>query len=532
MRNHQLLTQYVTALESSALCVRLDAQGRVVFISDALKQGLQIDVSIIGQRFAQFLDPVNRDHVLERINFAIDCEQSWNGVVRLNSQAERCLWYRCLSIPLFEQQPESQLSEIVLLLQDISREVYLDELLNETRFDSVTGLATRVDLLNDLKHSRAQCLAILDIRKFRSFVDYYGLEFGDQLLREFSRWSVQYLSANRLNIYRLYGDKFAIAADFRMIPTLFETHLQKYYDALSATQFTVDGGEIEIDIALGMGVGRKKLIQLAESALAKAKKVFSGYQIECVKERDFSHSHQVNWMPKIQAALDNDNFINYYQPIRSSDGSQVDYYEALVRLRDGQQDIPPGFFLDKAKTTRYYSQITRSVVAKATVQSQHHGVAISVNVSIEDIVNPQTVAFILRTLDENPGAQLIFEITETESSEDFSAVDEFAKQVRQRGAKIAIDDFGVGYSNFSRLIKLHPDYLKIDGSIIKNILEEKSNASILNGMISICRELGIPMVAEFVENEAINGYLTQQQIEFLQGYYIGRPSPQLSQWLN
>ena len=534
MRNQQLLSQYVAALESSALCVRLDPQGRIIFISDSLSRRLAADVSntepmIIGKAFKHLIDPASREQLTDRINYSIEVKQSWSGIVRLTTMRDSGVWFKCLGIPLFEGDG---ITEIVLLLQDISREVYLDELLNETRFDSVTGLATRVDLLTDLKKTRAQCLAILDIRKFRSFADFYGLEFGDQLLHAFSNWSAQYLSQNRLKIYRLYGDKFAIAADFRMIPNVFETHLQRFYRALTDTQFAINGGEVEIDIALGMGVGRKKLVQLAESALARAKKVFLGDKIECARERDFSHSHPVNWMPKIQAALDSDNFVNYYQPIRSSNGKNVDYYEALVRLRDGDTDLPPGMFLDKAKTTRYYSQITRSVVAKAMIQSEHHGVAISVNISIEDILNSSTVEFILTTLDEHPMAQLIFEITETESTEDFGAVEQFAQEVRQRGGKIAIDDFGVGYSNFSRLIQLHPDYLKIDGSIIRNILEDKSNASILNGMISICRELGIPMVAEFVETEAVNGYLTQQHIEFLQGYYIGKPSPQLSKWLN
>ncbi len=529
MRNHHLLSQYVTALESSALCVRLNAQGQVIFISDSLKNRLNTDQPLVGKGFKQYIDPQHREALADRISYTVEHQQSWNGVIRLATQQEQGAWFRCLTIPLYNDQ---KLAEIVLLLQDISREVYLDELLNETRFDAVTGLATRVDLLNDLKNTRAQCLAILDIRKFRSFADFYGIEFGDQLLRAFSDWSAHYLSQHHLYLYRLYGDKFAIAADFRMIPSVFEAHLKHFYQALSATQFTINGGEVAVDIAMGMGVGRKKLIQLAESALARAKKVFSGDRIECVKERDFTHSHQVNWMPKIQSALDNKNFVNYYQPIKSSNGKHVDYYEALVRLRDGNTDLPPGLFLDKAKTTRYYSQITRSVVEQAVVQSEQHGVAISVNISIEDILHSNTVEFILNTLEQHPLAQLIFEITETESTEDFTAVDEFAFEVRQRGGKIAIDDFGVGYSNFSRLIQLHPDYLKIDGSIIRNILNDKSNASILNGMISICRELEIPMVAEFVENEAINGYLTQQQIEYLQGYYIGKPSPYLSKWLN
>lgn len=530
VRNHHLLTQYVSALESSALCIRLDAQGRVIFISESLQNRLNTDQPLVGKALKQFVDPAHREQLEDRIKYTVSNQQSWNGIIKLSTQQTQGAWFRCLTIPLFDA--EDKLSEIVLLLQDVSREVYLDELLSETRFDSVTGLATRVDLLNDIKTTNAQCLAILDIRKFRSFADFYGLEFGDELLRAFSSWSAQFLNDRHLKFYRLYGDKFAIVADFRMIPSVFEMHLKHYYQALSTTQFEINGGDVAIDIALGMGVGRKKLVQLAESALTKAKKVFSGDRIECVKEREFINSNKVNWMPKIQAALDNHDFINYYQPIKSSNGKNVDYFEALVRMRDDGIDLPPGMFLDKAKTTRYYSQITRSVIEQAVMQSEQHKVAISVNISIEDILNPQTVEFMLDTLDRHKSAQLIFEITETESTEDFSAVEDFAQQVRLRNGKIAIDDFGVGYSNFSRLIQLHPDYLKIDGSIIRNILSDKSNASILTGMISICREMNIPMVAEFVENEAVNGYLTQQEIEFLQGYYIGKPAPQLSKWLN
>lgn len=530
MHNQHVLKQYVGAIEAAALCVRIDAFTNVTFMSDKLRQLLGTDQAVIGKALKHFIDHSQREQLADRLSYAISQRQSWSDVVKLNSRTSQHPWFRCLAVPLFDEQ--QRLTEVSLLLQDISREVYLDELMHESRYDAVTGLATRVDLLKDIKSARAQCLAILDIRKFRSFVDFYGLEFGDSLLREFSCWSEQFLLDRHLRIYRLYGDKFAISADFRMIPSVFETHLTQFYSALVNRQFNINGGDISVDIALGMGVGSDKLIQLAESALAKAKKVFSGFRIECVREREFCASNKVNWMPKIQAALDNNNFINYYQPIKASSGDSVSYYEALVRMRDDEGDLPPGMFLDKAKTTRYYSQITRAVIEQAVNQSEAHNVGISVNISIEDIVNPYTVDFIMTTLEQRPQAQLIFEITETESTDDFGVVEEFAQQIRQRGGKIAIDDFGVGYSNFARLIQLRPDYLKIDGSIIRNILEDKSNASILNGMISICRELSIPMVAEFVENEAVNGYLEAQQIEYLQGYYIGRPAPEINKMVH
>ena len=525
MRDCKILEQLMNAMESASLCVRVNSAGQVIWFSDALKQLDSQQTITLGMPLSKLLHADLRSQLLDQFDYTVTQHSHWQGTVKLNLGSRRADWFKAIFVPLYDDN--QCLQEQVLVLQDISREVFLDELLNESRFDQTTGLPTRVDLLADIKRVNTQTVAIIDIRKFRSYADFYGLEFGDRLLMNFSEICKSFFNERHINIYRLYGDKFALAPSFRMVPALFEQQLQRFYAHIIAHHIEVNGANVALDIAIGMGVGKGKLLQLAESALARAKTVFSGQRIHVVHEREFCAKNSINWLPKIQSAIRNNRFINYYQPIRSSNGQRPDYYEALVRMRDGEQDIPPGFFLDKAKTTRYYPEITRRVVEQAVVQSAQHDVQISVNVSIEDILNPETVAFITDQLEAYPESKLIFEITETESTEDFSKVDEFTRRVRSLGAEIAIDDFGVGYSNFSRLIQLRPDYLKIDGSIIKNILEDASSASILNGMISICRELKIPMVAEFVETEQVNGYLTEQQIEFLQGYYIGRPSPDI-----
>ncbi|OIN01912.1 hypothetical protein BFR57_07620 [Idiomarina sp. MD25a] len=525
MRDCKILEQLMLAMESASLCVRVDANGHIVWVSETLKQLDSQQAISPGLPLSKLLHADVRGQLLDQFDYSVTQQSHWQGTVKLNLGNRRADWFKAIFVPLFDDS--QNLQEQVLMLQDISREVFLDELLNETRFDHTTGLPTRVDLIADIKRVNTQTVAIIDIRKFRSYADFYGLEFGDRLLFNFSESCKSFFYPRHINIYRLYGDKFALLPSFRMVPALFEQQLQRFYAHIIDRQIEVNGANVALDIAIGMGVGKTKLLQLAESALARAKTVFSGQRIHVVNEREFSAKNSINWLPKIQSAIKNNRFINYYQPIRSSNGQRPDYYEALVRMRDGEQDIPPGFFLDKAKTTRYYPEITRRVVEQAVVHSAQHNVQISVNVSIEDILNAETVAFITDQLEAYPQSKLIFEITETESTEDFSMVDEFTRRVRSLGAEIAIDDFGVGYSNFSRLIQLRPDYLKIDGSIIKNILEDASSASILNGMISICRELKIPMVAEFVETEQVNGYLTEQQIEFLQGYYIGRPSPDI-----
>lgn len=529
MRDNFLLKQYINTLESTALCARLSPEGNIRWMSESLHKLLDIHYLRQTTAFSAFIHTDNRNEVVSAIKQSTDNGDAWSGTLRLDSNS-RSNWCRCMAIPLYET--DGQLTELVLLFQDISREIYLDELLQEARFDRVTGLPTRVDLLSDLKRVGSQCLAVLDIRKFRSYADFYGLEFGDELLREFSAWASAFLKTKHINIYRMYSDKFALIPDFRMIPNLFEDHLLSFYQALLAVKLEVGNSDIALDIAIGMGVGRNKQLQLAESALSKAKAIYSGYKIEVVYEREFLHENKINWIPKIQSALVDHRFINYYQPIKSTKKDKPSYYEALVRLRDNNKDLTPGLFLDKAKTTRYYCEITRSVIEQAVLASEQYQVAISVNLSIEDILNEETVSFIHYVLAEHKKAQLIFEITETESTEDFTKVQVFAKEVRRLGGQIAIDDFGVGYSNFSRLISLRPDYLKIDGSIVQNVLHDPTSASILNGLISICKELSIPIVAEFVENEDVNGYLCDQQIEYLQGYYIGKPAPEVNCLLN
>ncbi|HAS13880.1 MAG TPA: hypothetical protein DCS01_01115 [Idiomarina abyssalis] len=529
MRDQFLLKQYINTLESATLCARLSPNGNIRWMSSSLHKLLDIHYLKKTTAFSAFLHQDNRNDIMDAIKQATDSGEAWNGSLCLNSNS-RSNWCRCMAIPLYGT--DGHLTELVLLFQDISREMYLDELLHEARFDQVTGLATRVDLLNDLKRVGTQCLAVMDIRKFRSYADYYGLEFGDELLRQFSHWASETLKSKHIKIYRLYSDKFALIPDFRMIPNLFEDHLLSFYQSLLSKKFVIGSSDIALDVAIGMGVGRGKQLQLAESALSKAKVIYSGYKIEVVYEKEFMHENKVNWIPKIQSALTDHRFVNYYQPIKSTKEGQPNYYEALVRLRDDNHDLAPGLFLDKAKATRYYCEITRSVIEQAVLTSEQYQVAISVNLSIEDILNEETVSFIHYVLAEHKKAQLIFEITETESTEDFTKIQSFAKDVRRLGGQIAIDDFGVGYSNFSRLIRLRPDYLKIDGSIVQNVLHDPTSASILNGLISICKELRIPIVAEFVENEDVNTYLCDQQIEYLQGYYIGKPSPEVNRVLN
>ena len=149
----------------------------------------------------------------------------------------------------------------------------------------------------------------------------------------------------------------------------------------------------------------------------------------------------------------------------------------------------------------------------------------SINLSYEDISNIEIVKFIKEQLkDSNIASQLIFEILETESIENFTLVRDFIIDMRILGVRIAIDDFGSGYANFSHLIELKPDYIKIDGSLIKNI-DKDINAFILVKAINIfSKEMGIKVIAEYIHNEDVSEKVKELDIYGYQGYFFSEPS--------
>jgi EAL domain-containing protein (putative c-di-GMP-specific phosphodiesterase class I) len=152
---------------------------------------------------------------------------------------------------------------------------------------------------------------------------------------------------------------------------------------------------------------------------------------------------------------------------------------------------------------------------------------VSINLSFEDILDQSVRDYIDRIYKENPAifSQLCFEITESEGIKNFHMVSRFIKDMKQRGCQVAIDDFGTGYSNFDYLIRLNIDFLKIDGSLIKNINRERNSRVIVENIVDFTKKMGIRTIAEFVESKALFNEVKKLRIDYSQGYYIGMPKP-------
>jgi EAL domain-containing protein (putative c-di-GMP-specific phosphodiesterase class I) len=232
----------------------------------------------------------------------------------------------------------------------------------------------------------------------------------------------------------------------------------------------------------------------------------------------------------IRHAVDAHGVIPYVHPIidlRNAAEEKRKKYECLMRLRDKDGEVHSVFpLLKTAKSLRLYDNLMRQMIARCFNIFETLPHDFSINLSFEDINNASFLAFLYDKLETFPQPERItFEILETDFVFDFSIVTQFIDTVRTYGCRIAIDDFGAGYSNLENILKFRPDYLKIDGSLIKNVDTDEHSRSVVKNIVNMAKELHIRTIAEFVYNRAVYDTLKILGVDYAQGFYICEPFP-------
>ena len=197
----------------------------------------------------------------------------------------------------------------------------------------------------------------------------------------------------------------------------------------------------------------------------------------------------------------------------------------MVRLIDKHQNIvSPYFFLDTAKESKYYQKITSIVLRNSFKALYNTEMNISINLSSLDIEQKETRKDFLYLLEKHKkeAHRIVIELLEDEKIKDENVIKNFIKKAKLFNVKIAIDDFGAGLSNFSRVSEYQPDYIKIDGSLIKNIEQNKFSKDMIETIVNFSKKQGIKTIAEYVENENIFNILCGLGVDYSQGYYFGK----------
>ena len=436
-------------------------------------------------------------------------------------------------LPLLEQYPELSkwllwfISTLIIVIFGFMLNTRRKNIqLKEQYTDSVTQLPNRVKLLNDIRKSISPCLIIIDINNFKTINNLYGLNVGDDLLNDFGKKVTQHIG-DEYPVYRLGGNQFAILSGRGRLSEKPEESVKTLLKNIQNSRYHIDNVDINLTLTAGLSRNEREfLIPRAEQALQKAKEDNKDYVLfESTQEDVEQHHKNLLWAQKLNSALSEDRIVPFFQLITHNKTGTKNKYEALARLIDEEgKIISPFFFLDTAKATRQYASLTKVMIEKTFQTIKDNDISISINFTVEDIRNDQTIKFFKSKLDEyNIAKKVIVELTESEGIENYTEVSKFIHDIKSLGCRVAIDDFGTGYSNFTHLIHLNVDYLKIDGSIIQNILKDKNAEIVTKTIVDFASQLGIETIAEFVDSQEILDKVKEIGVDYSQGYFLGKP---------
>jgi len=255
--------------------------------------------------------------------------------------------------------------------------------------------------------------------------------------------------------------------------------------------------------------------------------IYSADDINGIKDIVYSN---IEILKKVKTVIDSNNIVNFYQPILDNHNDKVEKYETLVRLKSKNGELlSPFSFLDVIKNVQLYEKLTKSVYKNAFDKFKFNNDEFSINITYVDMENKVVRDYIFDILSKNPHVsnRVIFEVIEDKNYKNMGLIREFVSQVKKYEAKIALDNFGNNNSNFKNILFMEPDYIKIDGNIVKNILIDTRSYTLLESINLFAQNLGIKTIAEHVSSKELYNEVVELNIDYSQGYFIGKPSQNL-----
>ena len=529
--SYNFLLEYKKAIDESSIVSKTDKNGLITFVNKKFCEisGYEED-ELIGKSHNIVRHPSMTKEFFNNLWKTIKNKEIFKGVI-VNKKKNGLVYYVDTTIiPILDEN--KNIEEFIAIRHDITKVYEQKKLIEEQFIDELTLLPNRQKLLKDLKDSKIQKIAMININSFRDINNFYGFEAGDLVLKKFSQILLDKISTNiNLDLYRVANDVFAICTknkdNLKEIRDIC-TNIIEYF---SLHPILINNNSFYLSISIGVARNCKdsavqnNLLSKAEYALRMAKKrdisiLFLDENIELYNKL----KENKKLIEELKNALISNNLLIYGQKLINNI-SKKEKYEILMRvkLEDGSI-LTPYSFLKEAKKAKLYLGMTRMLVKKACEYFKGKDIDFNLNLTLEDIKDQYTMDFIVNAMEKtNTAKQITFEIVESEGIESFTEVSNFIKKAKKLGCKIAIDDFGTGYSNFEYIIKLDVDYIKIDGSLIKNINTDNNLYLTVQTIVGFAKALKIKTVAEFVHNEEVLNCVKNLNIDYSQGFFIDEP---------
>lgn len=405
----------------------------------------------------------------------------------------------------------------------ITRSLYVDRL---------TGLPNRNYVSENFSDINPgdYYIALIDIDDFKKINATFGPDAGDRVIKEVGRFLATKLRDG--SIIRYGGEEFLVIIPRKRFTDDAEAILffDKVRQSFRKFRVKIEDQEISVTVSIGINLSTQReesfesAIEKADRALFRAKRDGKD-RVRAFSDRADGLKRRIS-VSEVMDAIQRGKVICYYQPVVEISSGRVDYYEALARMIDDKREIIlPAQFLDDIKDTFAYTKFVKRIIEINTkVLKDHENLRISINLIPTDILD-KSIIELLNSIPRGIRERMYLEITEVEGIPSFERVKKTVTKLRKAGFKVGIDDFGAGYSNLINLTQMSIDFLKIDGSIIKDIHKNRTSYLLTRMVNEFCSEMGIKVIAEYVERDKVLSCLQEIGVRYAQGYKFGKPSP-------
>ncbi len=440
-----------------------------------------------------------------------------------------------LILVLYISRKNSKFSEVLnAMVEEKTKKLMEQEehILYISKHDELTGFKNRLCLKEDIKLYDIGKMAYINIDGFKNINDFYGAKIGDAVLKKYASYLKKLAGTCGFSIYKLPSDEFAFFCHKENTTNeLFLTNIKKIITKLNKKIFTIENQDIALSSTVGICFEKNQIMSKTDIALKKAKK--ENIELAIYNKNDnieMQIQHNFKITKKIKKAIKKDTIMPFYQPIYDIKKQKITKYESLARIIDEDGVIiPPNDFIGIAKQARLYPSITNSMIRKTFhMSNKYPDISFSINLSSVDMQDNNTISFIKKSLKtvQNP-EKIVFEILESESIKKYQTINNFIAEFKNNNCKFAIDDFGSGYSNFAHIAELSIDFLKIDATLIKNIHSDLKSYEVVKTIVGFAKNINVKTIAEYVESKEILDKLIELDVDFAQGYYIGKPKESL-----
>lgn len=524
-----------------------DLQGKITYVSPSVfNVGGYTVAEAIGLKLAKtvYVDPDDGERFLTKL---LKKGTVKNIEIQL-LRKDRSLWWGSTSAHIVKDE-DGVPRRIEGIIRDISvQKLAQDRLSYQAVHDSLTGLINRNEfekrvsrLLLDIKKSNTgHAMFFMDLDQFKVVNDTCGHVAGDELLSKLGHLMLGIIS-KRDTLARLGGDEFGVLMENCSLE-----QAQLVADEILKTvmnyRFLWAGKVFRIGVSIGLVAINKdsanftELFRQADAACYLAKDMGRN-RIHAYHPDDAElavRHREMNWVGRINQALEEDRFCLYAQPIVPLNSGKHRHYELLIRMLDEQGElILPGAFLPAAERYNLIEKLDAWVVQHACNFLAENPLFVekvdfvTINLSGPSLTNQAFLASILRIFQETKvsPSMVCFEVTETVAISNLDSAINFIQNLKQSGFRFALDDFGSGISSFGYLKNLPVDYLKIDGMFVKGIVNDPIDYAMVKSINEIGHVMGMKTIAEFVENDEIRDMVAAIGVDYGQGYGLGKPKP-------